>query len=445
MNQIEAPIDRADEGVGAAGFKEKIFWHETVDMRGGGKLGPLPASVDVAVIGGGFTGLSAARTLAKRGVRVAVLEAETVGWGASSRNGGMVLTGLKLPMQTAFRRYGQSIGRSLFQCSLTSIDTVEQIVREEGIDCGFFRTGHLQVANKPKHYPALERLAEFMDRELGHHLRLVPRKDLNTEIGSEHYYGALVDATSGGLNPAQYVTGLAGAAMRSGASIFPHARVVHLRREPRGFQLHTERGSVIAQQVLVATSGYTGRAIPALSRKIIPIGSFIIATVPLPESLLRTLIPHGRMIFDNKHYLSYFRLWDRRLLFGGRAAFFPENHETIRRSARILQRAMIEVFPQLKDTPIEYAWGGTLDFAFDMMPHIGELDGLFYSLGYAGHGVAMSTYLGQAVAGAMLDGNIREHPFAQMSFPGAPLGLYNGRPWFLPFAIGWQKILDWIE
>ena len=151
------------------------------------------------------------------------------------------------------------------------------------------------------------------------------------------------------------------------------------------------------------------------------------------------------MIFDYKHYLNYFRLWDNRLIFGGRAAFFPETQGTIQRSADILRREMIQVYPQLKDVRIEYVWGGTLDFAFDRMPHAGEMDGIYYSLGYAGHGVAMATFLGKSVAEAMLKGTIKEHLFNLFPFPSAPLGLYNGFPWFLPFAGAWHKILDWIE
>jgi glycine/D-amino acid oxidase-like deaminating enzyme len=151
------------------------------------------------------------------------------------------------------------------------------------------------------------------------------------------------------------------------------------------------------------------------------------------------------MIFDYKHFLNYFRLWDNRMIFGGRAAFFPENENTIRESAEILQHEMVQVYPQLKDVKVEYVWGGTLDFAFDQMTHVGEEDGIYYALGYAGHGVAMATYLGKTVAEAMINGNINEHPFAQFKFPGAPLGMYNGRPWFLPFAGMWHKFLDWVE
>jgi glycine/D-amino acid oxidase-like deaminating enzyme len=425
--------------------KQQIYWHTTVQMPGDSHVTALPESVEVAVIGGGFTGLSAARTLAKQGVKVAVLEANTIGWGASSRNGGMVLTGLKLGMQTVIKKYGKEIARQLFQCTLDAIDTVEQIVKEENIACGFARYGHLLTANKPKHYEALEEEVEFMEREFSHKLHLIPRDQQHSEIGSDLYHGALLDECSGGLNPAQYVTGLARAAERVGATLHAKARVTGLERTGKGFLVETERGLLRADSVLVGTSGYTGSVTKKLQKKIIPIGSFIIATEKLPGELAQELIPRGRMIFDYKHYLNYFRLWEDRMIFGGRAAFFPETSSTIQRSADILRREMIQVFPQLKDLGVEYVWGGTLDFAFDRMAHVGEMDGIYYSLGYAGHGVAMATYLGKTVAEAMIKGNLREHPFASFDFPGAPLGLYNGFPWFLPLAGAWHKILDWVE
>ncbi|MFZ5904186.1 MAG: NAD(P)/FAD-dependent oxidoreductase [Chloroflexota bacterium] len=439
-------------------IKERIFWHDTVAMPEGDSASPLPDQVDVAVIGSGYTGLAAARTLAKRGVRVAVLEsAEVIGWGASSRNGGMALTGLKLPMQTILKKYGRGLARQLFQCSLDSVDTVEQIVREESIDCGFVRTGHLLAANKPKHFDALKDEVEFMAKEFNHKTFLVSKENQREEIGTDIYHGALVDEVSAGLNPAQFVAGLARAAEKAGATLHTRARVNRLERPStaggalrsgRGgtrFVVETERGVLEAESVFVATAGYTGNATKSLQKKVIPIGSFIIATDRLPDNLARELSPKNRMIFDYKHYLNYFRLLDNRMIFGGRAAFFPENDNTIRQSADILRREMVTVYPQLRDAKVEYVWGGTLDFAFDLMTHVGEEAGMFYALGYAGHGVAMGTYLGKTVAEAMLAGNIREHPFAQFDFPSAPLGLYDGRPWFLPFAGMWHKILDWVE
>ncbi|RJP52597.1 MAG: FAD-binding oxidoreductase [Anaerolineaceae bacterium] len=424
-------------------MQQHIYWHTTARMPDDSDLAPIPAKVDVAVIGGGYTGLSAARTLAKHNMNVAVLEAETIGWGASSRNGGMALTGLKTGMQTVVKKYGRELAKELFQCSLDSVDMVEQIVREENINCGFARTGHLLAANKPKHYELLKDEVDFMAREFNHNVLLVPPQDLHSEIGTDIYHGALVDEVSAGLNPAQYAAGLAEASARAGAKLCARARVNRLERREKRFFIQTERGNLEAESVLVATSGYTGNATKKLQKKIIPIGSFIIATEKLSDELARELSPKNRMIFDYKHFLNYFRVWDNRMIFGGRAAFFPENENTTAQSGEILRREMLRIYPQLKDIKVEYVWGGTLDFAFDQMTHVGGEDGIFYSLGYAGHGVAMATYLGATVAEAIMKGNIKEHPFARFDFPSAPL--YNGNPWFLPFAGLWYRILDWVE
>ena len=426
-------------------MNQQIYWHTTVNMPSDSSLHPIPQKADTAIIGGGYTGLSAAITLAKRGVNVVLLEAETVGWGASSRNGGMTLTGLKVPMQTIIKKYGRELAKELFQASIDSVNTVEEIVKQEGINCGFARTGHLLAANKPKHYEALKDEVDFMAKEFGHKVHLVPPKDLHSEIGSAVYHGALVDEVSAGLNPAQFVAGLANAAEKAGAMLCARARVTKIQRSRNRFLIETERGSLTAESVFVATSGYTGNVTKKLQKKIIPVGSFIIATERLSDDLAHQLSPKNRMIFDYKHYLNYFRLWDNRMIFGGRAAFFPENKNTIAQSGEILRREMIQVYPQLKDVKVEFIWGGTLDFAFDMMTHAGEMDGIYYSLGYAGHGVAMGTHLGKTVAESMLNGNIKDHPFARFKFPDAPLGLYDGRPWFLPFAGLWHKILDFVE
>ena len=410
---------------------------------------PLPDRVDVAVIGAGFTGLSAARTLALRGAKVAVLESETIGWGASSRNGGMVLTGMKLGVNKLISMYGRERTRRMYAASLASIDCVEQIVREEEIVCDFSRCGHLEVACKQKHFDDYARQAEVIAREFNHTLQVVQRNELGAEIGSSIYYGGMVDEISAGVNPARYIAGLGHAAMRAGAEIFERTRVESIQRESNhgeaGWKVLTSRGTFRAREIFVGTSGYTSSATPALQKKIIPIGSFIITTEVLPEKLARELSPRNRMIYDSKNYLYYYRLTpDRRMLFGGRAAFFPENDQTIRRSAEILRRGMIDVYPQLRDAKIDYVWGGTLDFAFDIMPHAGQIDGIYYALGYAGHGVAMATYQGQKMA-EMIAVDKPENPFVGIPFPGAPLGLYNGRPWFLPFAGAWYKFLDWVS
>src|SRR5271163_4932033 len=429
-------------------LQEHNYWLTTTEFPKP-EARPLPDRVDVAVIGAGFTGLSAARTLAQRGAKVAVLESETVGWGASSRNGGMVLTGMKLGVNQLISKYGRDLTRRMYAASLQTIDCVEQIVREEAIDCDFSRCGHLEVACKQRHFDDYARQVEVIAREFNHQLRVVQRNELNTEIGSDVYYGGMVDEVSAGLNPARYVAGLGRAAINAGAKIFERTRVEALQRESNqgeaGWKVATSRGPLWAREVFVATSGYTSQATPALQKKIIPIGSFIITTESLSEALAHELSPRNRMIYDSKNYLYYYRLTpDRRMLFGGRAAFFPENDQTIRRSSEILQRGMIEVYPQLRDAKIDYVWGGTLDFAFDIMPHAGQLDGLYYAVGYAGHGVAMATYQGQKMA-ELMAGDKPDNPFVGIPFPGAPLGLYNGKPWFLPFAGVWYKFLDWVS
>jgi glycine/D-amino acid oxidase-like deaminating enzyme len=427
---------------------EKNFWLTTVEEPQI-PAHDLPQSMDVAVIGGGYTGLSAARTLAKGGARVAVLEAENVGWGASCRNGGMVLSGLKLGTATLMARYGREATKRMYAASLESIDCVEALVREENIDCDFSRRGHLEVACKPRHFEEFRRGAETIEREFGHRLRIVEKENLPQEIGSAIYHGGMVDEVSAGVNPAKYVAGLACAASQAGAELHEKTRVLSLERDShqgeKRWSVKTSRGTLNTRDVLIATSGYTSEIAPSLRKKLIPIGSFIIVTEILPETLARELSPRNRMIYDSKNYLYYYRLTpDRRMLFGGRAAFFPENENTVRESAQILRDGMLSVYPQLRQTKVEYVWGGTLDFAFDIMPHAGETGGMFYSVGYAGHGVAMATLLGQKIAQSILTGR-DENPFVGIPFPGAPLGMYNGKPWFLPFAGMWYKFLDWVS
>jgi glycine/D-amino acid oxidase-like deaminating enzyme len=427
-------------------IKEKNFWLETVITPQALSARELPDSIDVAVVGAGFCGLSAARTLAKRGVKVAVLEAETFGWGASSRNGGMVLTGMKLPAPTLIKRYGRETVRKMYAASLETIDCVEQIVREEKIDCNFSRCGHLEVACKQAHFDGYEETAVLTRREFNHELRIIPRSELRTEIGSDIYFGGMVDQTSAGLNPARYVAGLAHAAQRAGACLYDHTRVTSVEPEinnnARRFRVTTSKGAITAREVILASGAYTTDATAALRKKIIPIGSYIIATEVLSADLARELSPHNRMIYDSKHFLYYYRLTpDNRMLFGGRAAFFPETENTVRQSAEILRRGMISVYPQLHDVKVEYVWGGTLDFTLDVMPHAGKIDGMYFAAGFAGHGVAAATWFGTKLAG-LICGEPNDIPFDGIRFPAAPFGLRSGNTWALPLAGAWYRILD---
>src|SRR5712671_2871298 len=426
-------------------LQEYNYWLTTTELP---KVEPrpLPERVEVAVIGAGFTGLSAARTLAKRGVRVAVLEGETIGWGASSRNGGMVLTGMKLGVNQLISIYGRELTQRMYAASLETIDCVEQIIRDEAIDCDLSRCGHLEVACKQKHFDDYARQAEVIAREFNHDMRVVQRNELNAEIGSNIYYGGMVDEVSAGLNPARYVAGLGRAVVNAGAEVFEHTRVERLQRESgqgeSGWKIATSRGAVWAREMFVGTSGYTSGATPALQKRLIPIGSYIVTTEILPEALAHELNPRHRMIYDSKNYLYYYRLTpDRRMLFGGRAAFFPETDQTIRKSAEILRRGMIGVYPQLRDVKVEYVWGGTLDFTLDVVPHAGKINDMHFAAGFAGHGVAAATWFGAKLAG-LICGEPSDIPFDGIPFPAAPLGLRSGNPWALPLAGAWYRLLD---
>jgi glycine/D-amino acid oxidase-like deaminating enzyme len=217
-----------------------------------------------------------------------------------------------------------------------------------------------------------------------------------------------------------------------------------MKNGSRKFRVNTSCGSLTAREVILASGAYTTEATPALRKKIIPIGSYIIATEVLPGELARELSPRNRMIYDSKHFLYYYRLTpDNRILFGGRAAFFPATENTVRQSAEILRRGMIRVYPQLRDTKVEFVWGGTLDFTLDVMPHAGRIDGMYFAAGFAGHGVAAATWFGAKLAG-LICGDPNDIPFDGIKFPAAPLGLRSGNTWALPLAGAYYKVLDWL-
>lgn len=419
---------------------ESPFWWTTAPAPPEAS-GPLPERVDVAIVGAGYTGLAAARGLARAGASVVVLESETIGWGASSRNGGQVLTGLKPANEGLVARLGQERARRLFAASLGAIDFVETLVAEEGIDCGFTRCGHLDAAYKPAHFEGFRREQERLARDFGHEVRLIARSEQRTELASDFYHGLLLDPKSASLHPARYVRGLAQAATRAGAALRERCAVLGLAPREGGFDLTTSRGSLRARDVVVATNGYTGAATPELRRRVVPVGSYIVATRPLDHEVARELLPQRRVVFDSKHFLYYFRLSaDDRLLFGGRAQFTPATATSTRRAAEILSRGLVEVFPQLRGVAIDFVWSGNVCFTRDLLPRAGRLNGIHYALGYAGHGVAMASYLGDAVADVIL-GRPDRNPFRDLPFD--PIPFYDGRPWFLPFVGAWYKLVDW--
>jgi glycine/D-amino acid oxidase-like deaminating enzyme len=366
-----------------------------------------------------------------------------VGEGASSRNGGQVLTALKLDAETLVARYGRDRARALFQIAGDAILELEAVIAREAIACAYARTGHIQAAARPRHFDALRREQECLARHFGHTVRLVPREAQQDELGSDRYFGLLVDDRSGAINPARYVHGLAAAACRAGVSIVSRTSVRRLTRRGSQWTVVTDRGDIAAGDVLMATNGYTDAAAPFLQRRLVPIGSYIVATAPLGADMAARLLPRGRMAFDSNHFLYYFRTTaDSRLLFGGRAEFSRPTAAAEQRAARVLRDAIGQVFPALRGCAIEYAWSGNVAFTRDHLPHAGRIDGVYFAAGYCGHGVALATYLGTLIARRMA-GELLEHPFIDDRFP--PIPFYDGNPWFLPLAGAYYRFRDLID
>jgi glycine/D-amino acid oxidase-like deaminating enzyme len=419
-------------------YERRAFWQASMPPLPDRSGRELPPRTEVVVVGGGYAGVTAARELARRGVAVTLLEAHTLGWGASTRNGGIVHAGYKWSARQLIERYGAETGKTLYQETLDSYALVKSLIADEAIDCDFRECGHLELAYAPSHVPELQHAKESL-AFVGVESAMVPRERIREEIGSDAYYGALAVEGSGLLHPGRFFAGLADAATRAGADLYEGVRAKRIRREAGGdFRVETTCGRIQARDVFVATNGYTDGLVPSLRRRIIPIGSYIIASEPLPEDLARELSPKGRAFFDTKNFLYYWHVSaDRRIVFGGRASFLPT---TIDRTAAILWRGLLDVHPQMADHRIEYAWGGNVGFTFDRMPHVGRTrDGITYAIGCCGTGVALMTNLGTKV-GAWLAGG--EAPaLAALRFPLVPAP-YEGRPWFMPFAGEWFRLQD---
>ena len=420
-----------------ANVERRSFWQATMTSLSDRRGRQLPDAADVVVIGGGYTGMSAARQLALQGASVTLLEAETLGWGASTRNGGIVHPGYKWGPKTLIERHGEEAGRALYGETLEAYDLVRRLIVDEAIDCSFEERGHLELAYAPDHVRGLEKARESLAL-VGVEAAIVPRERIRDEIGSAAYFGALVVPRSGGLHPGRYFAGLADAAARAGADLHEGIRARAVRPQADGrLVVETDRGAILARDVVVGTNGYTDGAMPALRRRIIPIGSYIIVTEVLPEELAMELSPKGRMFFDTKNFLFYWRLThDRRMLFGGRASFIPTS---VDRAAAILHRGLLEVHPQLRSTSIEYAWGGNVGFTRDRMPHVGRMNGVTFAMGYCGTGVAMATYLGTRVA--LWLGGGPAPALSRLRFRLVPAP-YEGRPWFLPIVGEWYRLQD---
>ncbi len=416
------------------------YWHDTAPKFTGAAKGPVEGHYDVAVIGGGFTGLAAARQLAKAGAKVAVLEAEHVGWGASGRNGGHLNNGLAHSYLAAKAELGKERAIALYKALDDSIDTIEALVAEEGIDCNFRRSGKLKLASKPKHFDSIARNFEAIHAEVDPDTALLSADDLKSEIGSP-FYGAMLSKKSAMMHMGRYVVGLAEAAARHGATIYEKAPVTGMANKNGIHHLSTPLGEVSANNVIVATGAYTPSSFGYFRRRIISVGSFIIATRPLSEAEIAATVPGNRTFVNSMNIGNYFRLTpDNRLIFGGRARFTANSDQRAdAKGGEILRQSLGKLFPQLAKAEIDYCWGGLVDMTQDRFPRAGYHDGVWYAMGYSGHGAQLSTHLGMIIADAIL-GREDRNPMKNFDWPAIPG--HFGKPWFLPLVGYYYKMLD---
>lgn len=400
---------------------------------------PPPAKTDVLVVGGGYTGLSAAIRLRKAGTEVAVIDSRSMATAASARNGGMALTGLSESVSVIVKRHGLEMARELYIESVASVAETERLINEGGIDCGFRRSGFLLAAFKPGHVTGLREQAELLNTTFGQRVEFIPRERLREEeLNSPIYHGALFDPLGAGLHPARYVAGLALLANKLGARLHENVEARRIDKRAGGFEIETTRGTIHADKVIVATNGYTESLTPWQRRRIVPVRSLMIATEEMDPAETAALMPTDRMVADTKIFLYYFRRSPdgRRILFGGR----PNSPKlSLAENSVFMRRNMVEVFPSLADKRIDYCWWGRLGFTMDHMPRAGERDGLLYAMGYCGHGAALATWLGSKLAEAALGKGLNT-AFSRTRFRAIPF--YNGEPWFLPLVYRWFSFKD---
>jgi glycine/D-amino acid oxidase-like deaminating enzyme len=419
------------------------YWWEAYTPAAG-ELVEVPHTARVAIVGGGYAGLSTALELVKHGIDAVVLEANELGFGASTRNGGAVSGGV-------------NIGKS-FTGKTTSVDPVrvdrilsdasdafaliERLIEEESIACFWEKPGRFVGAWTKKHFDTQSRRLAVLNSAAQSGAHMVPRERQREEIASDYYFGGMVVERSGKLHPALYYQGMLEACRRRNVAVCARAAVTEVSRAGNAWRIETSRGAVSAGDVVIATNGYTGDLTPALRRRVVPVASHIIATEELPPDLARSLVPNGRTLSDTRRVLCYYRMSPdgKRVVFGGRARF-TQVDATV--SAPILHRYMTDRFPQLRGVKVTHAWTGNVAFTLDALPHMGQRDGLHYCLGCNGSGVAMMTYLGWQTARKIARVANYACSLDTEDFPDHPL--YSGNPWFLPIVGGYYRLRDTVD
>jgi glycine/D-amino acid oxidase-like deaminating enzyme len=421
-------------------MKLESYWLDTAPLFRGAATEAVSGRAEVVVVGGGFTGLSAALGLARHGVPVMLLEAGRIAGEASGRNGGQCNTGLAHDYAALAARLGESRARAYYKAYDAAVDTVERLVQEEAIGCDFHRCGKLKLAAKPEHYAKLEKAYEALRNSVDPGVELVPAERLGEEIGATGFYGGLLQRQGAQMHMGQFGVGLAEAAVRAGARIHEFTGVEQIERIAGGYRLSTARGTIEAAQVFLATGNSSIGPLAYFRRRMVSVGSFIIATAPLSDALLQQITPTRRNYVTTKNIGNYFRVTpDNRLLFGGRARFALSNPTSDTKSGAILAETMVRLFPQLQGTPIDYCWGGLVDMTADRLPRAGRHDGMHYAMGYSGHGVQMSVHMGQQMANLIV-GKGGRNPWDDLEWKAIPA--YSGKPWFLPLVGAYYKLQD---
>jgi gamma-glutamylputrescine oxidase len=394
---------------------------------------------DVVVLGGGIAGCSAALHLAKRGYRVALLEARTVGFGASGRSGGQTIFGLAVSQKTLAAAVGRDDARRLFDLSVEALNLTQSLIHEHAIDCDY-HPNHVHVAVKQRHVQELEDWARELHEECDYpSARLLNREELEAHVQSGRYLGGLIDPRSGHLHPLKFTRGVARAAETAGAKIFENSQVLRYEDGPE-VTVHTAHGTVRCAHLVLCGNAYIGAVAPPLARRILGVGTYIIATEPLGEERVRALLPSNAAIADINWILDYFRRSaDHRLLFGGRVSYSAVQPPHLAESMR---KRMLRIFPTLTDVKVAYAWGGYLDITMNRAPDFGRLaPNVFYCQGFSGHGMSLTGLAGKLVAEAVAGSAERFDVFARIPHRDFPGGRLFRRP-SLVLAMMYYRLRD---